>query len=373
MHHVAWVIAPLVLTGVLGFSAAAKAGKGGSLHGIIANLNLPAWVLPGWLARAIPAIEVVLAVGLLAPWLPVFAVAGAGTLALLVAYWGLIARGLTITPRPECGCFGQAGDHRISWRTLLRNTLLVAAAGAAVGLASSGRTMWSLLSTASAADWTWLALTTVACLVTGLVLARARADEPGDDVIAPSGAGETLADDDYVRTPTPQLVLHDPGSGPVTLDELAAKRAQLLVFVNCYCVSTKEVMADIEGWHERIDLVDVRMVFSVPIAEQFVGPPPPRTLVDHRGLAWQALGLRRSPSAVLLGVDGFLAGGPVSGPVEVQEFVELVEETLGESPTTGPDGVAHDERPDDVGSPGVEVLTADPATSAEGGRLTGDR
>lgn len=360
MDHVAWVIVPLVLAGVLGSSAAAKAGRGSSLREIIANLRLPAWVLPGWLARAIPALELGLAVGLLAPWLPVFTVAAAGTLALVVAYWALIARGLTITPRPECGCFGRVGDHRISWRTLLRNTLLVAAAGAALGLASSGHTTWSLLSTASVGDWTWLALTTMACLVTGLVLAGARSEPPDEEAAGPPEAGEPPADDDYVRTPTPQLVLHDPTSGPVTLDELSAKRSQLLVFVNCYCVSTKEVMADIEGWHERIDPVDVRMVFSVPIAEQFVGSPPPRTLVDHRGLAWQALGLRRSPSAVLLGVDGFLAGGPVSGPVEVQEFVELVEETLRESAVTGPDGAAPGDRP--AAQPSGDLRTADPAT-----------
>lgn len=368
MHHVAWVTAPLVLAGVLGFSAASKAGRGSALHRIIANLHLPAWVLPGWLARAIPAIEVALALGLVAPWLPVFALAGAGALALVVAYWALIARGLTITPRPECGCFGQAGDHRISWRTLLRNTLLVAAAGAAVSLASSGRTVWSLLSTASAGDRTWLALTTVACLLTGLVLAGSRVEAPGEDVDVPAVGAEAPADgdDDYVRVPTPQLVLHDPGSGPVTLHELSAGRAQLLVFVNCYCVSTKEVMADIEGWHERLDLVDVRLVFSVPIAEQFVGPPPPRTLVDHRGLAWQALGLRRSPSAVLLGVDGFLAGGPVSGPVEVQEFVEVVDETLREPTALEPEGARPDEGPEVARRPGG-VQPVDPAAPAESG------
>ena len=74
MRHAAWVIPPLVLAAVLGLSAVTKWGRGNSLHDIIRNLYLPAWVLPSWLAPAIPAVEVALALGLLAPWRPVFAV-----------------------------------------------------------------------------------------------------------------------------------------------------------------------------------------------------------------------------------------------------------------------------------------------------------
>ena len=337
MRHAAWVIPPLVLAAVLGLGARAKWGRGDSLRSVVANLELPAWVLPRQLAATIPGIELALVVGLLSPWRPAFLLAAIGSLVLLAVYWALIARGLTITPRPSCDCFGEVGNHEITGRTLLRNTLLVAAAASTTAVGASGDTAWSLMGRATEGDVLWLALAVLACGVTGLVLAGPTAPtspQPAPATTRPDGTDTAVAgadaDDEYARVPTPSALLHRPGRGPVTLHELSHSRAQLLIFVNCYCASTKEVMAAVEGWDARMALVDVRIVFSVPIAEKFVGPPPAGTLLDHAGLVWRALGLTRSPSAVLLGVDGHLAGGPVSGSDEVREFVDDVEGALRE-------------------------------------------
>ncbi|CAN7391548.1 MauE/DoxX family redox-associated membrane protein [Knoellia sp. LjRoot47] len=350
MHHVAWVVPPLVLAGVLTFSAVSKLGKGESLRSIVRNLRLSDRILPVPLARAIPGIELALAAGLLLPWAPAFGLAAAGCLGLMLVYWALIARGLTIHPRPSCGCFGQAGEHQISGRTLLRNTLLVLAAAGAVALALSGRTVWSLLGDAAAGDWWWLALGALACAATGLVLAGSSAEgtmmSPTSASTGHSAAHEgghehahdhghrhvdDAADPDgYVRTPIPRVVLHDPASGPVTLHELSAQRAQLLVLVDCYCESTRVAMGQVESWDARFELVDVRLVFSIPLVDS-LGTPPAGTLVDHAGLAWEALGLPASPSAVLLGIDGHLAGGPASGYDEVLDFLDEVQEVLAEA------------------------------------------
>jgi hypothetical protein len=334
MRHAAWVIPPLVLAAVLGLSAVTKWGRGNSLHDIIRNLYLPAWVLPSWLAPAIPAVEVALALGLLAPWRPVFAVAAVGTTALMVAYWGLIARGLTLTPRPTCGCFGRVGDHRISGRTLLRNTLLVAAAVASVAVAASAGTAWSLMGDGARGDWLWLALAILACAVTGLVVARSDvpAQPMGTDPVPVAATPPSEDDDDYVRRPTPTALLHAPDSGPITLHELSASKAQLLVFVNCYCASTREAAEAIGDWQARLAAVDVRLVFSVPIPRRTPYSLPPGTLLDHAGIATAALGLRSSPCAVLLGADGALAGGPVSGMQDIRMFVDDIEESLSEVP-----------------------------------------
>ncbi|PRY63639.1 methylamine utilization protein MauE [Knoellia remsis] len=335
MQQAAWVLAPLVLVAVLLLSAAAKVGKGASLQSVIANLRLPARILPARLARAIPAIELALALGLLLPWWPLVLVAAVATLGLMVVYWLLIARGLTITPRPSCGCFGQAGDHRIRPRTLLRNTLLVAAAVATVALAQSGRTVWSVLAGAAPGDVLWLALATLTALVTwivaggqGIALPRRTARQQQEPMDAPDGSDVDGAELDYVRTPFPSAVLFDPASGPATLAELARERAQLLVFVNCYCASTRDAMAAQPGWQQRLEALDVRLVFSVPIKEEFVGDPPSGTLLDHAALAWQAFDLTASPSAVLLGADQLLAGGPVAGEDEVRSFIGEIEEQL---------------------------------------------
>jgi hypothetical protein len=299
----------------------------------VANLELPSRVLPRPLAATIPGIELALVVGLLSPWRPAFLLAANGSLVLLAVYWALIARGLTITPRPSCDCFGEVGNHVITGRTLLRNTVLVGAAIASVALAASGRTVWSLLGGAARGDWLWLGLAAMACITVGLVVGRSGADPSRDvpDLNAFATSPQT-EDGDYVRQPIPSALLHDPQSGPVTLRELAARRAQLLVFVNCYCASTREAAASIEGWRARLPAVGVRLVFSVPIPQS--QPLPTGTLLDHRGLASTVLGLAGSPCAVLLGADGALAGGPVDGMDELRTFVDDIEETLRDAHVT---------------------------------------
>ncbi|GAA4124931.1 hypothetical protein GCM10022415_31470 [Knoellia locipacati] len=379
MHHVAWVVPPLVLAAVLCFSAVTKVGKGESLRSIVRNLHLSDRILPKPLARAIPGLELVLALFLVGTTQPLFTVTAVACLVLMLVYWALIARGLTLHPRPSCGCFGQAGEHQITGRTLLRNTLLVLAAAATVALAVSGRTTLSLLGDATAGDWWWLALAALACTVTGLVLGAPRSDAAVVATPDPVGrddlvAGDAWDDGDYVRTPTPRLVVHDLASGPVTLHELSAERAQLLVFVNCYCASTREAMAQATAWDARFDLVDVRLVFSIPIVDS-LGPPPAGTLVDHAGLAWEAFGFTDSPSAVLLGIDGHLAGGPVSGSDEVLELLDEVAEVLRESlpePTApATHGVTAGPAPhgDDAGHHHHEAQ----ARLVEDGQLTRDR
>ena len=77
--------------------------------------------------------------------------------------------------------------------------------------------------------------------------------------------------------------------------------------------------------------VDVRLVFSVPIPRGRSGDPLPRRHPPRpRRARLEGLGLPSSPSAVLLGVDGLVAGGPVSGMDELGTFVDDIEEALRE-------------------------------------------
>ena len=350
MQHAAWAIAPLALVSVLGFSAVTKLGRGETLRSIVRNLQLPEWVLPAPLARAVPGIELVLAALLLAPPRSLFTAASVAALGLMLVYWGLIARGLTLTPRPQCGCFGQAGDQSISGRTLARNTLLVAAAGASVALALTGRTLWTLWETGDAGDLLWLALAVLACVLTGLVLGRPAAPQapPSAPVegTQPSfgqparGTDEHAGgegDLDYVRRPIPTLVLHDPVAGPKTLTELASERAQLVIFVNCYCVSTQTVVANLDAWRARVPAIDVRVAFSVPYDASRLVEPIDSPLIDHAALAWFGLGLVQSPAAVLCGADGLLAGGPVEGQAAVLGLLDDIEAELGSIATVTDD------------------------------------
>ena len=53
------------------------------------------------------------------------------------------------------------------------------------------------------------------------------------------------------------------------------------------------------------------------------------TLYDQDGTAARMLRTQATPSAVLLGTDGMLAGGPVAGAQEVRGLVEDVRAQLG--------------------------------------------
>jgi uncharacterized membrane protein YphA (DoxX/SURF4 family) len=92
-------------------------------------------VLPHWgviaVARTLPWAELVIGVLLVVGWLPrLFSAAAA---LLLLGFFTLMVsaylRGLQI----DCGCFG--GDDPISWRTLLRDGAILAAALALTAIA----------------------------------------------------------------------------------------------------------------------------------------------------------------------------------------------------------------------------------------------
>jgi hypothetical protein len=54
----------------------------------------------------------------------------------------------------------------------------------------------------------------------------------------------------------------------------------------------------------------------------------PLSVHDTEGLLYETFDLR-TPSAVLLGADGLLAGGPIIGNIAVPEFVDDIREELG--------------------------------------------
>lgn len=136
--------------------------------------------------------------------------------------------------------------------------------------------------------------------------------------------------EDYERLPIPDGVLLRPDGEPVTLRALAGQQAQLLVTINCLCSPARAGIAGIEEWQSRLPVLQVRLVPSIrpratgtiPAAVEAV------SLYDHEGLAAKALGATGQVAAVLLGADGMIAGGPVTGIDEVEQFVADIEAQL---------------------------------------------
>ncbi len=326
----AFVLAPLILATVLAVSGWSKTTAVASTESVLRLLKLPNALQQRWVAQALPWGELALAVlVVLAPAGPVAQVAAALTLLLMLAYWAIVARAMTFDPRPTCGCFGEIGDQRITGRTLARNSVLVALGVAHLVWTLAGHSVLGTL-TDGTGPVAWVGGAAVAALVTWFVSGRPapapHRHEAPTDAVAP----EEL---EYVRRPIPPALLTDPFGRNHTLFELARERAQLLIVANCYCGTTATALRAWPDQRARLPEIDVRFVFS-GVAPQAVADGTDITSVwtDHGGVAAQLLGLSGSPAAVLLGTDGLLAGGPVTGNDELEELVEEIAWAFGAAP-----------------------------------------
>src|SRR5262245_30467847 len=123
------LIARLLLAGVFGVAGVAKAtDKAGSRKAMI-GFGVPE-ALAGPLGRGLPYIEMLVAIALIplatAWW------GAVGSLALLGMFTIAIAVKLALGEAPDCHCFGQLHSEPVSWKTFVRNLVLVVVAGLVV-------------------------------------------------------------------------------------------------------------------------------------------------------------------------------------------------------------------------------------------------
>lgn len=382
MTYLAAVVAPLVLAIMLLVSAVAKWRDQQSTASAITLLRLPRFLQGSWVPKALPTGEALLALALLSPWLLLARLASWAALVLFVLYLAIVARAMTFDPRPSCGCFGRIGDQRINGLTLTRNVLFVLLAILFVWTTARGVTLPALVGGFGGADWAWLAGALALAAATWLVFgtkgidlsARHASSAPAAQHVSAAAPEPSEGDGlDYLRAPIPWAMLLSQDKTPRTLTELAASKAQLLVFANCFCGPTYAAWQVAESAREDLSAIGVRMVLSLsspPESTSGLGEP----WYDHGAHAWQALGLQQSPSAVLLGADGLLAGGPVAGVAEIETFVDEIKEALGEQPAavrdepSGHDGPSGDDGPsghDDDNGQSSDPASTPPSTSPQ--------
>lgn len=331
---------PLLLAAVLISSAIAKLRERGATGSAIVLLRLPRFLQRSWVTWALPVGEIALALALLLPWSPVAVAAALATLVLMVTYWAVIARAMTFDPRPSCGCFGRIGDQTVSERTLVRNSLLVLAAGLGLWWSARGHTVWTTLATFGLGEWCWLLVVVLAAAVAVLILGRS-APRPAETSLFPAPVPEADPEE-YVRAPVPPALLQDPTGRVQLLLELVRARAQLLIFYTCACPPAIETDALVPEWQRRLAQLDVLSVATfVPQPGHFQQP----LWLDHGSLAYLALRMTGHPSAVLLGADGLLAGGPVEGLDQIRDFVDEIEAVLAEAAAAGGPEPVHAEGP----------------------------
>ena len=262
---------------------------------------------------------------LLAPGL-LLVVAASLTVAVFAAYLVVIARATTFDPRPTCACFGSLGGHRVDASTVVRNALLVALAGFALGgvLVADDRWLPAALADLGADDLAWLAVAAAAVAI-GWLVGRG------------SGSSDLRAPDelaDYERSPIPYGAVEDSEGVATTLRLLTADRARLLVLLSLGCGPCARVAESLDGWADDLDdLLVVHPVYAVAPVSGLPELPHRRetTLHDPDGNVARVFGDLPTPSAVLLGADGLLAGGPVIGQPAIERMVDELREAAAES------------------------------------------
>ncbi|WP_193315252.1 MauE/DoxX family redox-associated membrane protein [Nostocoides sp. F2B08] len=351
----ALTLVPITLVLVLLVSAVAKLKARASTASAVRLLRVPGFLKPEWVAAVLPPAEIVLALGMLSPWLPLARVAAVAAVMLFAAYWVVIARAMTFDPRPSCGCFGQIGDQRVTAKTLWRNTVLLAGAAVFGWMTwAQSVTVFSFFSDATTREWLLLLGAAYLVLVAWFVLSppsqvrqrssRRRKNRPADahDHADGSGATATAVDqsepteDEYVRVPIPDAILLDPERDPHTLLQLAAQQPVLLVFITCGCPSTYETWRRLPEWAGRLPQVRVLGVETYQLGDLDIAGVRERLFYDPAGKAFQALTMPGTSSAILLGADRLVAGGPVLGNDEIEEFVAEIEEALTQAAPADP-------------------------------------
>jgi thiol-disulfide isomerase/thioredoxin len=324
---VAALVVALTLSAVLATSGVAKLRDPRATRDAFDALRVPPVVPADAAAGALPWAELGLAVALVAApagWLLPIAVAVA---LLMLTYTALVVRALGFDEPVRCACFGRLGRHDVGRATVARNLLLTVLATALVwwalddGSAPSafaaldGGDGWALLATAAAAA--------VAVLVAG---GSSTGSERGDD----SGLLDAeLRDYERRAIPYGALTLHHGRTS--TLAELSATQARLLVVLNPSCGPCVRTAERLDDWATLLGP-------AVGVVAVYPDESSALAATEHaRELAaWEPeLNVRRvffvgAPGAVLLGADGYLAGGPVAGEDDVAAFVEDILDELAE-------------------------------------------
>lgn len=323
---VAALVVVLTLAAVLVTSGVAKLRDRRATRDAFDALRVPAVVPADLAAAALPWIEIALAVLLLvAPATGLVPVA-ALVLLLMLAYTTLIGRALGFDEPVTCSCFGSIGRHDVDRTTLARNLLLTTLAAMVLWFAADGGSVPSALGALDGDGWATLAATVAAAAVAVLVLGGPATDTSS----AP--ADEDLLDYERQAIPYGALTLHDGTS--TSLAQISAAQARLLVVLNPGCGPCVRTAEKLDDWAARLGpAVGVVAIYPDEASAQAAGEHAPDLS------AWEPeLNVRRvfsmgAPAAVLLGADGYLAGGPVAGEDDVAAFAEDVFSALTEQPS----------------------------------------
>lgn len=322
--------APILLAVVLVVAGCAKIARPAQAGSAFEALSVPWWLGHRWIVLAHPWLEIALGIGIVlgAGW--AVRIAALGSVGLTSAYLALVAGTWRRGDDVDCDCFGSLMRGQVSARTVVRNAWLLLLALATIVATWSSPSVLQQITEAGPHGIGYLVAALTIAVTVGLVLDGGAA-QPRDSP-QPSGAqtSELTEFDDYHRTRTPAVPVILADGEKVTLRELSWQRPQLLLLVSPDCGSCIETMEHVSGWRAALPQLDIRlMVSATPAASPLTSNTEPQTVHDERRWIIETFGLTGTPAAVLLGADGYVAGGPVVGANHISDFVDDIRAELG--------------------------------------------
>lgn len=311
-------VAPLLLSLVLLISGGMKLAERESAADAFVSLRLPRVLSRLKAPQVLPYAEIVLAVALVVASGPAAVAVAFVALAVFVAYLVVIVRALGFHEPVTCSCFGTLGLGTVDAFTAVRNGVLVVLALLAVFDATRGRSVIERLADFDGTSWAWLAAVAASIVLTWLIVGQ-RSGMPTTSSVP----------NEYLRQPIPYGRLSTPDGGAVTLRQLARERAVLLLLVSTTCGSCRSVISTAREWQRQHAALRTVIVLA--------GEPGAATGLEdeqdfdilfdpHHDVGHLFDG--GLPTAVLLGADGLLAGGPVVGGEAILAFLDDISAQL---------------------------------------------
>lgn len=321
------IASALILAAVLIASGVTKLRQPDDADGW-AELGIPAALRQPWLIRLHPIAELVLAAALLALGGVLGLLAAIAATVLFAAYLVMVWRAKTHTPDASCACFGTRKP--ITTRTVVRNAwLTVLAVVLTVGVSAlptfGGVAMWTITMMRFPELGGWV----IAMGAAALTVYLAMQPEPAVPATPSAGGGDDDELADYLPRRIPAVPVTAGDGTVVNLRRLAALQPRLLLAVSETCGSCSSVVEKADEWQELLPEVGVHfLVATAPENSPLTRTEHPHSLHDPHQYVRDSIEEWPTPSAVLLGADGMIAGGPVSGHSAVFAFVDDIYESL---------------------------------------------
>jgi methylamine dehydrogenase accessory protein MauD len=311
-----WVSRLAVAT-VFGLAAWGKLVDRAATRRAVGDFGVPTRWVP-IVGRAVPVVEVGIAVAVLPPWSAVWAATTA--LVLLAVFTVAVGRLLARGQRPTCSCFGAASATAISGGTLVRNgSIAVVVCVALVGSLARSHVpaglpvddvigLTALAVVAAVLVWLGGALRTL----------RRQLDQGLSRTLGPEGLP--------VGAVAPEFDLPDTAGRRSTLaGVIAAGRPVMLVFLHPDCAPCETLAQELPRWRERKASVFGLIVISTGGIEantawaraHHVG----EILVQQSGEVTSRYRVRGTPSAVLVDTDGRIATPTARGPMAIRDLL----------------------------------------------------